>query len=85
VSSFVRSSCDANLLPVLLHSAASRLPRILMLARRDIARGEELTIAHDGQECAKQSLQLHASASMRLYTPAPAPSIQPSAVPLGQH
>lgn len=68
VSSFVRSACDGSLTAVLLHTAASPLPRVLLLARRNIARGEELTLVHDGQDCAKHSMQLHATPDINLYT-----------------
>jgi len=81
VSSFVRSACDGSLAAVLLHTAASPLPRVLLLARRDIARGEELTLAHDGQDCAKHSLQLHATPDINLYTPAAAATGSASAAP----
>jgi len=81
VSSFVRSACDGSLTAVLLHTAASPLPRVLLLARRHIARGEELTLAHDGQDCAKHSMQLHAAPDINLYTPAAAAFAAASSVP----
>ena len=57
---------EAGLLAALVLAAS---PRVLLLARRDIARGEELTLAHDGQECAKHSLQLHPTPSVHLHAP----------------
>lgn len=57
-SSFIRSVCGGSLRFVLLHASARHVPRLLLLAARDIKRGEELTIEHDAIECIKHAMQL---------------------------
>lgn len=65
--SFVRHACSGNLVPVLLYTAASHVPRIMLMAGRDIERGEELTMMHDAQDCVKQSMHIKTSATINLY------------------
>jgi hypothetical protein len=68
VSSFLRHSCSGNLRPVLLHSASVHVPRVLLLADRAITRGEELSLAHDAQDCVAHSLLApHHQARINLY------------------
>jgi hypothetical protein len=66
-ASFIRHCCAGNLLPILLYSAVSHMPRVRLITCRDIQRGEELTIGHDPQDCAKHQMQLHAPVYINLY------------------
>src|SRR4051812_47843280 len=68
LSSWIRDTCTGNLTPVLLYTSASRLPRILLLAARDIVRGEELTLQHDPLDCAQHSVALHRHAVVNVYS-----------------
>jgi hypothetical protein len=47
-----------------------RVPKILLLAARDIARGEELIMQHDAQDCMRQAANGsgQTSSRIRLYT-----------------
>lgn len=76
VSHFVNHSCDPNLevFGVWINTLDPRLPRIALFAKRDIARGEELTFDYMMTVDAHQSAFNNASSSSSSSSAAEAPS-----------